>query len=401
MNILVTGAKGFVGKNLVASLKNIRDGKDRTRPALSIGEIFEYDLDTAPQLLEGYCEKADFVFNLAGVNRPENPEDFMKGNFGFASTLLETLEKYSNTCPVMISSSIQATCIGRYDSDYGRSKKAGEELVFEYGERTGAKVLIYRFPNLFGKWSRPNYNSAVATFCNNIANDLPITVNDPAVVLELLYIDDLVAEMLDALEGKEHRCTFDGISTVLTESGRYCAAPVSHQVTLGEIVELLLKFKEQTSTLVMPEIPDGSFAKKLYSTYLSYLPKEKAAFPLKMNEDARGSFTELLRTEKCGQFSVNISKPGITKGEHWHHTKWEFFIVVGGHGLIRQRKIGTDEILDFEVSGEKIEAVHMLPGYTHNIINLSDTENLITVMWANERFDPTRPDTFGEKVDNT
>ena len=401
MNILVTGAKGFVGKNLVASLKNIRDGKDRTRPALSIGEIFEYDLDTAPQLLEGYCEKADFVFNLAGVNRPENPEDFMKGNFGFASTLLETLEKYSNTCPVMISSSIQATCIGRYDSDYGRSKKAGEELVFEYGERTGAKVLIYRFPNLFGKWSRPNYNSAVATFCNNIANDLPITVNDPTVVLELLYIDDLVAEMLDALEGKEHRCTFDGISTVLTESGRYCAAPVSHKVTLGEIVELLLKFKEQTSTLVMPEITDGSFAKKLYSTYLSYLPKEKAAFPLKMNEDARGSFTELLRTEKCGQFSVNISKPGITKGEHWHHTKWEFFIVVGGHGLIRQRKIGTDEILDFKVSGEKIEAVHMLPGYTHNIINLSDTENLITVMWANERFDPTRPDTFGEKVDNT
>ena len=323
MNILVTGAKGFVGKNLVASLKNIRDGKDRTRHALSIGEIFEYDLDTAPQLLEGYCEKADFVFNLAGVNRPENPEDFMKGNFGFASTLLETLEKYSNTCPVMISSSIQATCIGRYDSDYGRSKKAGEELVFEYGERTGAKVLIYRFPNLFGKWSRPNYNSAVATFCNNIANDLPITVNDPTVVLELLYIDDLVAEMLDALEGKEHRCTFDGISTVLTESGRYCAAPVSHQVTLGEIVELLLKFKEQTSTLVMPEIPDGSFAKKLYSTYLSYLQKEKAVFPLKMNEDARGSFTELLRTEKCGQFSVNISKPGITKGEHWHHTKWE------------------------------------------------------------------------------
>ena len=401
MNILVTGAKGFVGKNLVASLKNIRDGKDRTRPALTIGEIFEYDLDTEPQLLEGYCEKADFVFNLAGVNRPENPEEFMKGNFGFASILLETLEKYSNTCPVMISSSIQATCIGRYDSEYGRSKKAGEELVFEYGERTGAKVLVYRFPNLFGKWSRPNYNSAVATFCNNIANDLPITVNDPTVVLELLYIDDLVAEMLDALEGKAHRCTFDGINTVLTDDGRYCAAPVSHKVTLGEIVELLSKFKEQTSTLVMPEIPDGSFAKKLYSTYLSYLPKEKAAFPLKMNEDARGSFTELLRTEKCGQFSVNISKPGITKGEHWHHTKWEFFIVVGGHGLIRQRKIGTDDILDFEVSGERIEAVHMLPGYTHNIINLSDTENLITVMWANERFDPTRPDTFGEKVDNT
>lgn len=400
MDILVTGAKGFVGKNLVASLKNIRDGKDRTRPDLSIGEIFEYDLDTAPQLLEGYCEKADFVFNLAGVNRPEDPADFMRGNFGFAITLLETLEKHSNTCPVMISSSIQATCIGRYDSDYGRSKKAGEELVFEYGERTGAKVLVYRFPNLFGKWSRPNYNSAVATFCNNIANDLPITVSDPAVTLELLYIDDLVTEMLDALEGKEHRCTFDGINTVLTENGKYCAVPVSHKVTLGEITELLHTFKEQTSTLVMPEIPDGSFAKKLYSTYLSYLPKEKAAFPLKMNEDARGSFTELLRTEKCGQFSVNISKPGITKGEHWHHTKWEFFIVVGGHGLIRQRKIGTDEILDFEVSGEKIEAVHMLPGYTHNIINLSDTENLITVMWANERFDPTRPDTFGEKVDN-
>ena len=301
----------------------------------------------------------------------------------------------------MLSSSIQATLIGRYDTDYGRSKKAGEELFFKYGEESGAKVLVYRFPNLFGKWSRPNYNSAVATFCNNIANDLPITVNDPTVVLELLYIDDLVAEMLDALEGKAHRCTFDGINTVLTDDGRYCAAPVSHKVTLGEIVELLSKFKEQTSTLVMPEIPDGSFAKKLYSTYLSYLPKEKAAFPLKMNEDARGSFTELLRTEKCGQFSVNISKPGITKGEHWHHTKWEFFIVVGGHGLIRQRKIGTDDILDFEVSGERIEAVHMLPGYTHNIINLSDTENLITVMWANERFDPTRPDTFGEKVDNT
>ena len=400
MNILVTGARGFVGKNLVETLKNIRDGKDRTRPELKIGEIFEYDLDTAPELLDGYCEKADFVFNLAGVNRPENPEDFMKGNFGFASTLLDTLKKHGNTCPVMISSSIQATCIGRYDSDYGRSKKAGEELIFEYGEECGAKVLVYRFPNLFGKWSRPNYNSAVATFCNNIANDLPITVNDPSVTLELLYIDDLVMEMLDALEEREHRCTFDGVNTVLTEDGKYCAAPVTHKVTLDEIVELLHKFKEQTSTLLMPEIPDGSFAKKLYSTYLSYLPREKASFSLKMNEDARGSFTELLRTEKCGQFSVNISKPGITKGEHWHHTKWEFFIVVGGHGLIRQRKIGTDEILDFEVSGDKIEAVHMLPGYTHNIINLSDTENLITVMWANERFDPTRPDTYFEKVDN-
>ena len=400
MNILVTGAKGFVGKNLVESLKCIRDGKDRTHPAIRIDDIYEYDLDTAPELLDGYCEKADFVFNLAGVNRPENPADFMSGNFGFASTLLDTLKKHSNTCPVMISSSIQATCIGRYDSDYGRSKKAGEELVFEYGKETGAKVLVYRFPNLFGKWARPNYNSAVATFCNNIANDLPITVNDAAVTLELLYIDDLVAEMLDALEGREHRCTFDGINTVLTDEGKYCAAPVTHKVTLGEIVDLLGRFKEQTSTLLMPEIPDGSFAKKLYSTYLSYLPKEKASFALKMNEDARGSFTELLKTEKCGQFSVNISKPGITKGEHWHHTKWEFFIVVGGHGLIRQRRIGSDEILDFEVSGDRIEAVHMLPGYTHNIINLSDTEPLITLMWANERFDPNHPDTFGEKVDN-
>ena len=400
MNILVTGAKGFVGKNLVATLKSIQSGKDRTRPNIVIGDIYEYDVDTDPALLDGYCENADFVFNLAGVNRPENPDDFMRGNHGFAGTLLDSLKRHGNTCPVMISSSIQATCIGRYDSDYGRSKRAGEELLFAYGRECGAKVLVYRFPNLFGKWARPNYNSAVATFCNNIARDLPITVNDPSVSLELLYIDDLVAEMLDALEGKEHRCVFDGINTVLTDDGEYCAAPITHKVTLGEIVELLHTFKNQTSTLVVPEMPDGSFAKKLYSTYLSYLPKEKVAFPLKMNEDARGSFTELLRTEKCGQFSINISKPGITKGEHWHHTKWEFFIVVGGHGLIRQRKIGTDEILDFEVSGDKIEAVHMLPGYTHNIINLSDTENLITVMWANERFDPTRPDTFAEKVDN-
>ena len=400
MNILVTGAKGFVGKNLVATLKSIQSGKDRTRPNIVIGDIYEYDVDTDPALLDGYCENADFVFNLAGVNRPEDPDDFMRGNHGFAGTLLDSLKRHGNTCPVMISSSIQATCIGRYDSDYGRSKRAGEELLFTYGREYGAKVLVYRFPNLFGKWARPNYNSAVATFCNNIARDLPITVNDPSVSLELLYIDDLVAEMLDALEGKEHRCAFDGINTVLTDDGEYCAAPITHKVTLGEIVELLHTFKNQTSTLVVPEIPDGSFAKKLYSTYLSYLPKEKVAFPLKMNEDARGSFTELLRTEKCGQFSINISKPGITKGEHWHHTKWEFFIVVGGHGLIRQRKIGTDEILDFEVSGDKIEAVHMLPGYTHNIINLSDTENLITVMWANERFDPTRPDTFAEKVDN-
>ena len=398
MNILVTGAKGFVGRNLVESLKTVRDGKNRTT-GLAIGEIYEYDVDTDPALLPEYCQKADFVFNLAGVNRPQNPEEFMQGNFGFASTLLNTLKACGNTCPVMISSSIQATCIGRYDSDYGRSKKAGEELVFAYGEETGAKVLVYRFPNLFGKWCRPNYNSAVATFCNNIANDLPITVNDPAVQLELLYIDDLVDEMLCALAGKEHRCEFDGIDTVLTDTGRYCAAPVTHKVTLGEIVELLDTFKAQPATLLMPEIPAGSFAKKLYSTYLSYLPREKAAFPLKMNVDDRGSFTELLKTASCGQFSVNISKPGITKGQHWHHTKWEFFIVVSGRALIRQRKIGTDEVLNFEVSGEKIEAVHMLPGYTHNIINLSETENLVTVMWANEAFDPDRPDTFFEKVE--
>ncbi len=398
MNILVTGAKGFVGRNLVETLKTIRDGKNRTR-ALKIDEIYEYDIDTDPALFDEYCEKADFVFNLAGVNRPQNPEEFMQGNFGFASKLLDTLKKHNNTCPIMISSSIQATCIGRYDSDYGRSKKAGEELVFAYGETTGAKVLVYRFPNLFGKWCRPNYNSAVATFCNNIANDLPITVNDRSIQLELLYIDDLVAEMLDALEGKEHRCEFDGINTVLCDNGTYCAAPITHKVTLGQIVDLLDSFKAQPSTLVMPEIPNNSFAKKLYSTYLSYLPKEKVAFPLKMNVDARGSFTELLKTEKCGQFSINISNPGITKGQHWHHTKWEFFIVVAGHGLIQQRKIGTDEVLNFEVSGEKIEAVHMLPGYTHNIINLSDTENLVTVMWANEQFDPTHPDTFFEIVE--
>ena len=398
MNILITGAKGFVGRNLVETLKTIRDGKNRTR-ALKIDEIYEYDIDTDPALLDEYCAKADFVFNLAGVNRPQNPEEFMQGNFGFASTLLDTLKKYNNTCPVMISSSIQATCIGRYDSDYGRSKKAGEELVFAYGAETGAKVLVYRFPNLFGKWCRPNYNSAVATFCNNIANDLPITVNDRNIQLELLYIDDLVEEMLDALEGKEHRCEFDGIDTVLSDDGKYCAAPITHKVTLGEIVDLLDSFKAQTSTLVMPEIPLGSFAKKLYSTYLSYLPKEKVTFPLKMNVDERGSFTELLKTEKCGQFSINISNPGITKGQHWHHTKWEFFIVVAGHGLIQQRKIGSDEVLNFEVSGDKIEAVHMLPGYTHNIINLSDTENLVTVMWANEQFDPTHPDTFFEIVE--
>ena len=399
MNILITGAKGFVGKNLCESLKNIREGKDITRPAIAIDGIFEYDIDTEPALLDEYCAKSDFVFHLAGVNRPKNPEEFMQGNFGFTSALLDKLGRYKNTCPVMISSSIQATCIGRYDSDYGRSKKAGEELVFAYSEETGAKALVYRFPNLFGKWCRPNYNSAVATFCNNIANDLPIVVNDPSVELELLYIDDLVAQMLDALEGKEQHCEFNGIETVLCDSGRYCAAPVTHKATLGEIVDLLRKFSVQTSTLVMPEIPDGSFAKKLYSTYLSYLPKEKVSFSLKMNEDARGSFTELLKTEKCGQFSVNISKPGITKGQHWHNTKWEFFIVVAGKGLIQQRKIGTDEVLNFEVSGDKIEAVHMLPGYTHNIINLSETENLVTVMWANEQFDPNHPDTFFEIVE--
>ena len=399
MNILITGAAGFVGKNLTAALQSIKGGKDRTHPDLEIGQLYLYDIDSPASLLEEACSKADFVFNLAGVNRPQNQEEFMQGNFGFASTLLNTLKKYQNTCPVMISSSIQATCIGRYDSEYGRSKKAGEELIFAYGEQTGAKVLVYRFPNLFGKWCRPNYNSAVATFCNNIANDLPITVNDPAVELELLYIDDLVNEMVAALEGREHHCEFEGIETVLTETGRYCAAPVSHKVTLGKIVELLNAFRNQPETLVMPEIPKDSFAKKLYSTYLSYLPKEKVAVPLKMNVDSRGSFTELLRTEKCGQVSVNISKPGITKGQHWHHTKWEFFIVVSGHGLIQQRKLGTDEVLEFEVSGENIQAVHMLPGYTHNIINLSDTDDLVTVMWANELFDPGRPDTFFEPVE--
>ena len=398
MNILITGAAGFVGRNLVENLKTIRDGKNRTRPAISVGEIWAYDIDSDPKMLDEAAEKADFVFHLAGVNRPKDPKEFMEGNFGFTSTLLNTLKAHKNICPVMISSSIQATCIGRYDSDYGRSKKAGEELIFAYGKEMGAKVLVYRFPNLFGKWCRPNYNSAVATFCNNIANDLPITVNDPAVELELLYVDDLVEEMLDALEGREHRCEFDGIRTVLCEDGVYCAAPVTHRVTLGEIVALLESFRDQPSTLIMPEIPENSFAKKLYSTYLSYLPHEKAIFPLKMNVDDRGSFTELLKTANCGQFSVNISRPGITKGQHWHNTKWEFFIVVAGHGLIEQRRIGSDEVLRFEVSGDKIEAIHMLPGYTHNIINLSDTENLVTVMWANESFDPNHPDTFFEPV---
>ncbi len=399
MNILVTGAKGFVGKNLCQALKNIRDGKDKTHPSLVIDEIFAYDIDSDPASLDRYCEKSDFVFHLAGVNRPQNNEEFMQGNFGFTSTLLDTLKKHRNTCPVMISSSIQATCIGRYDGEYGRSKKAGEELMFAYGADTGAKVLVYRFPNLFGKWCRPNYNSAVATFCNNIANDLPIQVNDRSVLLELLYIDDLVDEMLLALEGKEHHCAFDGVDTILTEDGKYCAAPISHKVTLGEIVDLLESFSQQPKTLVIPEIPENSFAKKLYSTYLSYLPKEKISFPLHMNCDARGSFTELLKTANCGQFSVNISKPSITKGQHWHHTKWEFFIVVSGRALIQMRKIDSEEVLNFEVSGDKIEAVHMLPGYTHNIINLSDTQDLVTVMWANESFNPNKPDTFFEVVE--
>ena len=361
--------------------------------------MFEYDLDTPPAELDHFCADADFVFNLAGVNRPQNNDEFMQGNFGFASTLLDTLKLHSNTCPVMLSSSIQATLIGRYaGSEYGKSKLAGEELFFAYGQETGAPVYVYRFPNLFGKWCRPNYNSAVATFCNNMANDLPITVNDPATELELLYIDDLVEELLDALEGRPHRCEYAGLAPVFGAKGRYCAAPVTHKVTLGEIVDLLEKFKAQPATLVVPEIPAGSFAKKLYSTYLSYLPKDKVLFDLKQNEDARGSFTELLKTEHCGQFSVNVSNPGITKGQHWHNTKWEFFIVVAGHGLIQERRIGSDEVLEFEVRGDKPQAVQMLPGYTHNIINLSETENLVTLMWANEPFDPNHPDTFFEPV---
>ena len=399
MNILVTGAKGFVGKNLVAQLHNIAEGKNRSYGDVVIGEVFEYDIDSTAEELEEFCRRADFVFNLAGVNRPQTTEEFMMGNFGFASTLLDTLKKHNNRCPVMLSSSIQATLVGRYaDGEYGKSKKAGEELFFDYAAATGAKVLVYRFPNLFGKWCRPNYNSAVATFCNNIANDLPIMVNDRSTMLELLYIDDLVDEMIAALKGEEHHCEFDGVDTILKDDGRYCAAPITHKVTLGEIVDLLESFRKQPETLVVPEIPYNSFAKKLYSTYLSYLPKEKVAFPLKMNIDARGSFTELLRSEKCGQVSINISKPGITKGEHWHNTKWEFFIVVSGHGLIQERRIGSDEVIEFEVSGDKIEAIHMLPGYTHNIINLSNTEDLVTVMWANESFDPNKPDTFFEKV---
>ena len=399
MKILVTGAKGFVGQNLCAQLKNIRDGKAKCYGEVAVEEVFEYDIDSTAEELDAYCREADFVFNLAGVNRPQNTEEFMEGNFGFASTLLDTLEKYGNKAPVMLSSSIQATLAGRFgDSEYGRSKRAGEELFFNYSARTGARVLVYRFPNLFGKWCRPNYNSAVATFCNNIANDLPIMVNDRSTELELLYIDDLVDEMIAALRGEEHLCEFEGVETILCEEGHYCAVPTTHKITLGEIVDLLEAFKAQPQTLVVPEIPYNSFAKKLYSTYLSYLPKEKASFELKMNCDARGSFTELLRSEKCGQVSVNISKPGITKGEHWHNTKWEFFIVVSGKGLIQQRRVGSDEVLNFEVSGEKIEAVHMLPGYTHNIINLSDTEDLVTVMWANEAFDSNKPDTYFDPV---
>lgn len=398
MKILVTGAKGFVGKNLVCALNNLKDGKDRTRPNIKIDEIYRYDVDGTPAELDEYCKNADFVFNLAGVNRPKDPSEFKTGNFGFASELLATLKKHGNKCPVMLSSSVQATLIGRYDGEYGRSKKAGEDLFFDYSKETGAKVLVYRFPNLFGKWCRPNYNSAVATFCYNTANDLPITVTDRAITLELLYIDDLVVEMLDALENAEHRCEFDGLTAIETKNGRFCFVPTTHKASLGEITDLLAEFKAQPQSLLMPEIPDNSFAKKLYSTYLSYLPKEKVAFPLKMNIDDRGSFTELLKTEKCGQFSVNVSKPGITKGKHWHNSKWEFFIVVSGRGLIRERKIGSNEMFEFFVSGDKIEAVHMLPGYTHEIINLSDTENLVTVMWANERFDPAHPDTFFEEV---
>lgn len=399
MNILITGAEGFVGRNLHHALACICDGKDRTHPELNIEKLYLFDRETDASVLEEGCKNADFVFNLAGVNRPQNTEEFMQGNFGFASTLLDTLKKYHNTCPVMLSSSIQATMVGRYaGSPYGESKKAGEELFFRYAEETGAKVLVYRFPNLFGKWCRPNYNSAVATFCHNYAHDLPITVNDASVELELLYIDDLISEMFSALSGNEHHCEFDGVLTVLKDDGRYCAAPVTHRVTLGEIVSLLDSFREQPRTLLMPSIPDNSFAKKLYSTYLSYLPHEKAIFDLKMNEDSRGSFTELMKTLDCGQFSVNVSKPGITKGQHWHHSKWEFFIVVSGHGLIQERKIDSDEVLNFEVSGDKIQAVHMLPGFTHNIINLSNSEPLVTLMWANESFDPNHPDTFFEVV---
>ena len=399
MKILITGAKGFVGKNLCANLRNIQEGKDRRFPELNIEEIYEYDIDTDPSLLDGFCAKADFVFNLAGVNRPQNQEEFMQGNFGFASTLLDTLKKHGNKCPVMLSSSQQASLTGRFgNSEYGRSKKAGEDLFLDYSKEVGAKVFVYRFPNLFGKWCRPNYNSAVATFCNAFANDLPYTVNDPSVELELLYIDDLVDEMIACLKGEEHHCEFEGLEVLPKTDGKYCYVPTTHKITLGGIVDLLKQFAAQPQTLMIPEIPANSFAKKLYSTYLSYLPKEKVAFPLKMNVDDRGSFTELVHTLNCGQVSINISKPSITKGQHWHNTKWEFFIVVSGHGLIQERKLGTDEIIEFEVTGDNIQCIHMLPGYTHNIINLSETENLVTVMYCNEIFDPNKPDTYFEKV---
>ena len=399
MKILVTGAKGFVGKNLCAQLNNIKEGKARCYGDLTISEVYEYDIDSSAEELEAYCSDCDFVFNLAGVNRPQNTEEFMEGNFGFASTLLDTLKKHGNNCPVMLSSSAQASLTGRFgNSEYGRSKKAGEDLFLSYGEEVGARVLVYRFPNLYGKWCRPNYNSAVATFCNNIANDLPITVNDPSVELELLYIDDLVEEMIAGLQGKEHHCEFEGLEVIPVADGRYCYCPITHKVTLGEIVDLLHKFEEMPRTLMIPEIPADSFAKRLYSTFLSYLPKEKAVFNLKMNKDDRGSFTELVHTLNCGQVSINISKPGVTKGQHWHNTKWEQFIVVSGHGLIQMRKEGTDEVREYEVSGDNIQSVIMLPGYTHNIINLSDTEDLVTVMYCNEIFNPNRPDTFFDEV---
>lgn len=399
MKILVTGAKGFVGKNLCAQLKNIKDGKARCYGDLTVSEVYEYDIDSTAEELDSYCRDCNFVFNLAGVNRPQNTEEFMQGNFGFASTLLDTLKKHGNNSPVMLSSSAQASLTGRFgNSEYGRSKKAGEDLFLKYGAEVGARVLVYRFPNLYGKWCRPNYNSAVATFCNNIANDLPITVNDPSVELELLYIDDLVEEMIAALQGKEHHCEFEGLDVIPQADGRYCYCPVTHKATLGQIVDLLHQFEEMPRTLMIPEIPADSFAKRLYSTYLSYLPQEKAVFDLKMNKDDRGSFTELVHTLKCGQVSINISKPGVTKGQHWHNTKWEQFIVVSGHGLIQMRKEGTDEIREYEVSGENIQSVIMLPGYTHNIINLSDTEDLVTVMYCNEIFNPERPDTFFDPV---
>ena len=407
MKILVTGAAGFVGKNLVENLKNIRDGKNRTRPGLAIDDIYEYDMENTPEDLDQFCQDCDFVFNLAGVNRPKDPAEFKSGNFGFASMLLDNLKRHGNKCPLMLSSSVQATLAGRFGtSEYGLSKRDGEDLFFLYAEETGAIVYVYRFPNLVGKWVRPNYNSAVGTFCNNIANDIPITVNDPNVELELLFIDDLIEEMFDAMEGHPHRCYYpaagedgyDGLTPRAAEDGKYCYAPVTHKATLGYIVDCLHTFHDQPQNLIMPAIPNGSFEKKLYSMYLSYLPKEKMVFDLKMNCDDRGSFTELLKTADHGQLSVNISKPGITKGQHWHNSKWELFIVISGHGLIQERKIGTDEVIEFEVTGEKIQAVHMLPGYTHNIINLSKTENLVTVMWANEIFDSNHPDTFAEPV---